>query len=106
MLAALAVATHEGQRTSSSPLTSAFMGGGYASAAAGLDPSGGIAATRNYRSGNDTVSEFARFSKTGAVETNGCPSAEARATWAPLASRSRSRSGPGKPVGRWHGRWL
>ena len=65
--------TPKGQRTSSSPLTSAFMGGGYATAAAGLDPSGGIAAARNYRSGNDTVSEFARFSKTGDVETAWVP---------------------------------
>ena len=99
--------THEGQRTSSSPLTSAFMGGGYASAAAGLDPSGGIAATRNYRSGNDTVSEFARFSKTGAVETE----------WVPISRGASYMGAVGialsghalvleNLLGRWHGRWL
>jgi hypothetical protein len=99
--------THEGQRTSSSPLTTAFMGGGYASAAAGLDPSGGIAATRNYRSGNDIVSEFARFSKTGTVETE----------WVPISKGASYMGAVGialsghalvveNLLGRWHARWL
>ena len=58
--------SHEGVLTSSSML--ALELGGDSSLGVGVDPSGGLAVARSYKSGSGWVSEYQRFSKSGEVE--------------------------------------
>ena len=46
------------------------MGGDYAFSAVGMDPSGGVAAVRTYKSTAEWVSEYQRFDTFGAVESS------------------------------------
>jgi len=46
------------------------MGGDYPFSAIGVDPSGGLAAVRTYKSTSEWVSEYQRFDKSGAVESS------------------------------------
>jgi hypothetical protein len=62
--------SHDGTRGASSTLTTSFMGGDYAYSAVGVDPSGGLAAVRTYKSSGEWVSEYQRFDKFGAVESS------------------------------------
>lgn len=100
--------SHEGKRTSVTPVTGGDFPPNTPSAAAGVDPSGGMAVVRHTHSAAGWKGTYQRFDKTGVAET---PEVTIDNTVREVSNVGVALSGHAlvigrQPSGAWQGRWL